>query len=138
MTQKKVHWHDLTPEEQALIPNVPGTGMFTNAIGWLFKTLGLKFNNYVYSIHDFQFVRGGGVIDFMKSNIYMMLLMQCDAVEQSNIYKGLLLYFLIAPFAFVSVSTYGAFIFHWGKYRTKEEIIQVFVDYNNKKIDQVI
>jgi hypothetical protein len=120
----KVHWRDLTETEKAYFPNVAGSGWSESTILWLFNFLGFSFSNYVYAVHDFRFERGGNWWDFLQSNVYMMLLMQVDALNQDKVWKRFLLFFIGSPLAFLLVSTVGIFYFDFVPYRTKKEIIE--------------
>lgn len=119
----KVSWHDLTEAEKEIVGNVPGAGVFTDAIDWMLNDcIGLTFNNFTFGPHDWAYVRGGGVWDKVKSDIQMFLYILIDATEQKNILKGLAAV-LMAPVAFLTVFTFGFFFFDFVPYRTKREAL---------------
>lgn len=122
----RVSWRDLTDEEQSLIPNSPGAGNFVVIIGIVFEHFGFEFGNYNFSQHDMYYVAGGNIIDKLKADILMLLYMLVDSFYQDSLWQGLLIFFIVAPLAFVLVSTVGLMFFTFGPYITKDEIIQTF------------
>jgi len=71
--------------------------------------------------HDFGYLRGGGIYDFLKANWDMFTHMLHDSSTWWH--------YLVSIVYFIGVNVFGVFFFSWrsvwrGNYRTLEEIIE--------------
>lgn len=118
----KVSWHDLTANEQQYFIEVVSNGC--GGDGWQNYLL----EKYYYGKlmrahcfrHDFAYRRGGGVWEFLESNWVMFAYSLMDAWGQKSIGLG-----LASGLYYCAVSSVGVLYFKWGRYRTKEEIMEI-------------
>lgn len=124
----KVSWHSLTIEEKKQVGNVPGAGSTTWFTDWLLNDFfNFTFSNFAFGPHDWAYVRGGGVRSKIKSDLQMLFYLWVDALEQPSLIKGILLFFFVAPIAFLVVLTFGFFFFDFGPYKTKDDALKEFL-----------
>lgn len=119
--RRKVHWGDLSESEQELF------SLLTNGCGgtdWQAMILERFYYGKLFRAscvhHDWNFKAGGSLWDFLKANWDMLSHSVNDALEQRDI--GL---FIASWVYYLAVSTLGVFYFHWGAYKTKDEIFAV-------------
>lgn len=130
----KVSWHSLTKTEKFLVGNVPGAGSTEWFTNWLLNEyFAFKFSNFAFGPHDWAYIRGGGVRDKVKSDLQMLFYLWVDALEQETILKGLLLFFIVAPLAFLTVLTLGFIFFDFVPYRSKQDAMWEVKKYRAKK-----
>ena len=122
----RVSWRDLADKEKMLIPNEAGAGFTAKSIMWLFDKLGFEFGNYNFSQHDMYYAAGGNIFDKIKADTLMLLYMQVDSFYQKKKWQGFSIFFVVAPLAFVTVSTVGLFIFRFGDYWDKKKLLNHF------------
>lgn len=124
MTNSKVSFGDLSKEEQQYFEEVIANGCGPKNLPWLTHFLQNYFyGNLLYANcvqHDFNFVRGGGLKDFLKANWDMCSRMLIDSVIK--IWKGLFFAF-VALCYLMGITLGGAFFFNFGPYKTKDEIL---------------
>lgn len=105
----KVHWHDLTSEEQAT---------FGNGCSWV--------PDFIFTAncrqHDFNYTRGGYLKDKIKADFELCVRIYTDSLHHRwwFFYQWIgIVYFLgltLLPFSYIA--------FDWGRWRTKEEILE--------------
>ena len=111
----KVHWSDLSPQEQSLF----GDGC-TFVPDFIFTANCRQ--------HDLNYSRGGWLFDKLNADFDMCRRMWDDSQTFTH-YAATLSYYLgltLLPFSY--------FFFEWGEYKTLEEII---ADDLNRKLDVV-
>lgn len=108
-----------------MIANEPGVGISAVWVQWVFNALGLKFSHTVFSAHDYYYVAGGGLSDFVRCNTLLCLYMAVDACWQDHWWQTFVLLFIITPLTFLLVSTIGLLFFDFVGYRTVDEVLEV-------------
>ena len=123
---QRVSWRALTDKEQASIPNTPGYGFFEDIIAKIFNFFGFEFTHFSFAQHDFYYEAGGDLRDKIHADVLMLLYMMVDAMYQNMWWKRVLVFFVVAPLAFIGVSTIGLFPFDFTAYKTKKQILAKF------------
>jgi hypothetical protein len=111
----KVSWNDLTPTEQANYGNGCGlTLRFLNVPDFMFRASCRQ--------HDFNYARGGGLWYKVKADVNFWSAM-LDDVENT---KNPLFWTFVSTVYFIGVTfnPIAYIAFKYGRFRTKEEILQ--------------
>lgn len=112
----KVRWSHLTQDEKRKVGIGCGPGKTAFLIPqFIFKASCVQ--------HDFYYKRGGNIFDKLEADAFFLAHMLRDIAESE---RGLTLrlFFTLMAFAYyLVVSVFGMFAFHWGKYRTVDEMI---------------
>lgn len=116
----KLHWSDLSAEEQQLFEKEVANGCGPEWSPALRSFLRKYFFAHLFHAkcvqHDFYYVRGGDWKDRLKADWDMTKFVFIDFFQA-------LLFLLVGSVYLLSVVLFGWINFQWGEYKTKEEIL---------------
>lgn len=117
--QVKANYSSLSATEKKIIGKGCGPGV--GFLEWLIPDLLFHAD---CKQHDFYYARGGGLFDKVEADLMFFAYMTKSINDKVNGFFKKLGYFICAKFYFMSVSIFGVFLWNWGRYRTKQEIIR--------------
>lgn len=113
----KISWSQLTAKLKSLVGYGCGIGKTALFIPqFIFETSCVQ--------HDFYYRRGGGLFDKLEADAFFLAYMLRDISNCNKNIIAKLFFTLMAFIYYLLVSVFGLVAFHWGKYKTLEEIIK--------------
>jgi hypothetical protein len=124
--KSKASFHDLTPEQRALITNGLGPAWFPKKCrDWITQKAGWFFQSASWDLHDFCYLRGGSERDRWRCDFGFFRAMLRDIAVQNGrlwVFKSAVAV-LLSIILFMLVLLLGSTRFAYGRPKSLEEII---------------